>query len=344
MTWVRPTPRRRGRVPRLDGRRPAPSRELPRPARGQARPARCVREAPAEATPRAAGRPPAVRLTNPDRIYWPEEGVTKQDLADHYAAVWPRMAPHLVNRPVALLRCPGGIAAQCFFARSTPGRARAARSSRSTTPRRRGRDAPHRRRRPPGLIGLVQGGALEIHGWQSTLADLEHPDQAVFDLDPGEGVAWEAMIAARREVRTRSGARSRGLREDLRRQGPPRRRPRSSEARWDAVKGFAGDLARAMADDAPDRYVATITKAKRTGRILVDYFRNGRNNTAVAPYSSRAPSRRHRLDAPRLGGSRPRRRARRLHRPQCRRPRPRPPRPLGRLPRRRAAARGEMIA
>ncbi len=135
----------------------------------------------------------------------------------------------------------------------------------------------------------MQGGALEIHGWQSTLADLEHPDQAVFDLDPGEGVGWEAMIAAAREVRARLEAQ--GLAAFVKTSGGKGLHvvtPLVPEAGWDAVKGFAGDLARAMADDAPDRYVATITKAKRTGRILVDYFRNGRNNTAVAPYSSRA--------------------------------------------------------
>ena len=165
------------------------------------------------------------------------------------------------------------------------------------------------------------------------------------DLDPGEGVGWEAMIAAAREVRARlEAAGPRGLRQDLRRQGPARRDAADPEAGWDAVKGFAGDIAGAMADDAPDRYVATITKAKRTGQILVDYLRNGRDETAVAPYSTRARPGAAGVDAPRLGGTRPRRRTRRLHRPQCRRPRPRQPRPLGRLPRRRAAARGEMIA
>jgi len=250
-----------------------------------------VREAPPDA-PSEAPAPrarPAVKLTNPDRVYWPDAGVTKQDLADYYAAVWSRMAPHVVNRPVALLRCPGGIAQQCFFAKHAwKGQSREIVTFHDPL----GDDDET----PlltvdglPGLIGLVQGGALEIHGWQSTLDDLERPDQAVFDLDPGEGVDWEAMIAAAREVRARLEAQEfaafvktsggKGLHVVA---------PLVPGAGWEALKGFAADLAQAMAADAPERYVATIAKAKRAGRILVDYLRNGRNNTAVAPYSTRA--------------------------------------------------------
>lgn len=230
-----------------------------------------------------------MKLTHPERVYWPGEGVTKQDLADYYAAVWPRMAPHLVDRPMALLRCPDGIAGQCFFAKHAwKGQSREIVTFHDPL----GDDdaAPLLAVDGlPGLIGLVQGGALEVHGWQSTLADLEHPDQAVFDLDPGDGVGWEAMIAAAREVRARLDGL--GLAAFVKTSGGKGLHvvtPLVPGAGWDAVKDFAAGLARAMAGDAPERYVATIAKAKRTGRILVDYLRNGRNNTAVAPYSSRA--------------------------------------------------------
>jgi bifunctional non-homologous end joining protein LigD len=190
---------------------------------------------------------------------------------------------------VALLRCPGGIAQQCFFAKHAwKGQSREIATF--DDPLGDDDEAPLLAVDGlPGLVGLVQGGALEIHGWQSTLADLEHPDQAVFDLDPGEGVGWEAMIAAAREVRERLDAL--GLAAFVKTSGGKGLHvvtPLEPGAGWDAVKGFAGDLARAMAGDAPELYVATIAKAKRTGRILVDYLRNGRNNTAVAPYSSRA--------------------------------------------------------
>ncbi len=132
---------------------------------------------------------------------------------------------------------------------------------------------------------------MEIHTWQSTLADLEHPDQIVMDLDPGEGVSWPAMLDAAREVKARLEAA--GLAAFVKTSGgkglhvlAPVRPTRA--AGWTAVKSFTARMARAMAADDPDRYVATITKARRTGRILVDYLRNGRNNTAVVAYGARA--------------------------------------------------------
>ena len=246
-----------------------------------------TREAPTETvrTPR-----PQVRLTHPDRIYWPDAAVTKQGLADYYAEVWPRMAPFIVNRPVALLRCPGGIDAQCFFQKHAwKGLSREILTFRDPLD---DDDEPLVAADGlPGLIGFVQGGALEIHTWQSTLDDLEHPDQIVMDLDPGEGVPWDAVLDAARAIRARfadaglvgfvktSGGKGLHVVAPL--------KP-TDAAGWDAVKGFAATMARTMAAEEPERYVATITKAKRTGRILLDYLRNGRNNTAIVAYGARA--------------------------------------------------------
>jgi bifunctional non-homologous end joining protein LigD len=251
------------------------------------KPAREVTREAAPAAPAPAPKP-QVRLTHPDRIYWPDAGVTKQGLADYYAEVWPRMAPQLVNRPVALLRCPGGTEGQCFFAKHAwKGMSREILTF---------DDPLDDSDKPllavdglPGLIGLVQGGALEVHGWQSTLDDLEHPDQIVMDLDPGEGVAWPDVIAAAHDVRARLEAA--GLACFVKTTGGKGLHvvaPLAPAAGWDAVKGFAAGVAKAMAGDDPDRYVATIAKAKRTGRVLIDYLRNGRNNTAIAPYATRA--------------------------------------------------------
>ena len=172
-----------------------------------------------EAKPKAR---PQVRLTHPDRIYWPDAGVTKQGLADYYAEVWPRMAPLIVNRPVALLRCPGGTEGQCFFQKHAwKGHGKEILTF---------HDPEDDSDEPlvavdglPALIALVQGGALEIHTWQSSLDDLEHPDQIVMDLDPGEGVPWPAVIKAAEEVRDRlGGGRARRLRQDVGRQGTAR--------------------------------------------------------------------------------------------------------------------------
>ena len=263
------------------------------PSAGCARTSRRARS-PARRRPRRQSRPrppkPHVRLTHPDRIYWPDAGVTKQGLADYYAEVWPRMAPFIVNRPVALLRCPGGTEGQCFFQKHAwKGLSREILTFHD--PLDDDEDPLVAIDGLPGLIGLVQGGGLEIHTWQSTLDDLEHPDQIVMDLDPGEGVPWSAVLDAARAVRARfedaglagfvktSGGKGLHVVAPL--------KP-TDAAGWDEVKGFAAAMARSMAADDPDRYVATITKAKRTGRILLDYLRNGRNNTAIVAYGTRA--------------------------------------------------------
>ena len=247
-----------------------------------------VREAEGRAAAAAPPARPQVRLTHPDRVYWPDAGVTKQGLADYYSEAWPRMAPHVVRRPLALLRCPGGTSGQCFFQKHAwKGQSREIVTF--DDPLDDSDDPLIAIDGLPGLIGLVQGGALEIHGWQSTLDDLEHPDQIVVDLDPGDGVPWTVVIDAAREVKAR--LEDAGLAAFVKTTGGKGLHvvaPLRPAAGWEAVKGFAAEMAKSMAGDAPERYVATVSKAKRTGKILVDYLRNGRNNTAIAPYATRA--------------------------------------------------------
>lgn len=241
------------------------------------------------AVEKAADRPPrTVTLTHPDRVYWKDAGVTKEGLADYYTQVWPLMAPFVVNRPLALLRCPSGVGDQCFFQKHEwKGQSKEILTF----------DDPLDKTDEKlvaidgldGLIGLVQGATLEIHPWQSTLSDLEHPDQIVMDLDPGEGIAWPTIIAAAREVRERLTAA--GLASFVKTSGGKGLHvvaPLKPKAGWDEVKGFAKAMADAMAADAPEKFVATVAKAKRGGKILVDYLRNGRGATAIAPYATRA--------------------------------------------------------
>ncbi|MFK8252792.1 DNA ligase D [Ancylobacter terrae] len=232
------------------------------------------------------GRPrPRVKLTHPDRLYWPEDGVTKQGLADYYSEIWPFIAPFVVARPLALLRCPDGITQSCFFQKH------AWRGMNKAIGVRTDADGAELLviEDLDGLIALVQAGALEIHPWGAPLADLERPDMLIFDLDPGEGVGWEAMVEGAREVRARLEAQKlpafvktsggKGLHVVV---------PLKPKADWSAAKSFAKALADAMAADAPERYVAVATKARRRGRIFVDYLRNGRGATAVAAYCPRA--------------------------------------------------------
>ncbi|MTE01289.1 DNA ligase D [Paracoccus sp. YIM 132242] len=246
-----------------------------------------VRESgPAGETPKPQKR--RVTLTHPDRIYWPDEGITKEGLADYYAEVWPRIAPFITGRPLALLRCPGGIGGQRFFQKHA-WNGMSKHITPVKDPQNKAEEAMVAITDLDGLMGLVQAAALEIHPWGSTVADWDHPDTLTMDLDPGEGVTWEAVIAGAQEVRQRLT--DAGLAAFVKTSGGKGLHvvaPLLPRADWDAVKDFTKGLAEAMAADSPGAYVATVTKSKRRGRILIDYLRNQRGMTAVAAYSTRA--------------------------------------------------------
>ncbi|HWK68257.1 MAG TPA: DNA ligase D [Rhizobiaceae bacterium] len=247
-----------------------------------------VREIPKGSLSASKPQRRTVKLTHPDRLYWPEEGVTKEGLADYYAGVWRFVAPFIVGRPLALLRCPNGIHGEKFFQKH---------AWKGLNPN---IVQVHDPKEPPderlisvndldGLMGLVQAAVLEIHPWGSTVADWERPDTIIMDLDPGENVSWEAVIEAAKETRARLI--NVGLTPFVKTSGGKGLHvvaPLKPKADWPAVKAFTKSIADAMSADSPDRYVATITKSKRRGKILVDYLRNQRGATAVAAYSTRA--------------------------------------------------------
>ena len=139
------------------------------------------------------------------------------------------------------------------------------------------------------MLGLVQAAVLEIHPWGSTVTNWEQPDSLTMDLDPGEDVGWEAVIAAAREVEQR--LKKAGLAAFVKTSGGKGLHvmaPLKPKADWAALKEFTQGIADAMASDSPNRFVSTITKSKRGGKILIDYLRNQRGSTAVAAYSTRA--------------------------------------------------------
>jgi bifunctional non-homologous end joining protein LigD len=226
-----------------------------------------------------------VRFTHPDRVYWVDVGVTKQDLADYYRAVWDWMAPQVVGRPLALVRCPEGTKGQCFFQKHAS--AGLSEKNLRTVIDSKGRqiiaidDLD-------GLLSLVQAGVLEVHVRGSMIDHLDVCDRIVFDIDPGDGVAWPEVVAAARDVRERLAAiklesfvkltGGKGLHVVLPIDG----------ADWDTAKNFAQAVALAMNADDPERYVAKITKSLRKGKIFVDYLRNSLEQTSVAAYSTRA--------------------------------------------------------
>jgi bifunctional non-homologous end joining protein LigD len=226
-----------------------------------------------------------VRFTHPDRVYWVDVGVTKQDLADYYRSVWDRMAPHVVNRPLALVRCPDGTQGECFFQKHASA-GLTERNLRTVT------DSKGRQIIAvddlDGLLSLVQAGVLEVHVRGSLIDRLDLCDRIVFDIDPGDGVDWPAVVAAARDVQRRLAAidldcfvkltGGKGLHVVLPIDG----------ADWDTAKSFAQAVAFAMAAEAPERYVAKMTKSLRHGKIFVDYLRNSLEQTSIAAYSTRA--------------------------------------------------------
>lgn len=247
-----------------------------------------VRETPKGKTSGPKPQRRTVALTHPDRIYWPDQGVTKEGLADYYTEVWRLIAPHIVGRPLALLRCPSGINGPMFFQKHA-WKGLNKHIVLVTDPKDKEQEPLISINDLDGLIGLVQSAALEIHPWGSTIEDWERPDIITMDLDPGEGVTWEAIILAAEEVRQRLT--QAGLSAFVKTSGGKGLHvvaPLQPKADWPTVKAFTKAMADSMAADSPDQYVSTITKSKRRGKILVDYLRNQRGMTAVAPYSTRA--------------------------------------------------------
>src|SRR5207237_561987 len=138
-----------------------------------------------------------VHLSHPDRIYWEDAGVTKRDLAEFYVQVWKWMQPHLVGRPIALVRCPEGASGQCFFQKH----ARAGIPTEHLHLVAEKGDKIISIDDLGGLIALVQGGVLEIHTRGTTIDDRERADRLVFDLDPGPSTGWKEVVSAARDVR-----------------------------------------------------------------------------------------------------------------------------------------------
>jgi bifunctional non-homologous end joining protein LigD len=234
---------------------------------------------------RGSGKTAGFQLTHPERILWPEAGLTKQGLADYYADVAKWILPHIAGRVLSLLRCPSGVGEQCFFARHPfAGLSKAVRQVDV------GEEEPGMALDGvEGLLSLVQAGVVEIHPWGSRADDLDHPDRLIFDLDPGEGAPWDAVIAAAVDVRDRLHAR--GLTSFVKTTGGKGLHvvvPVEPKAGWAEAKAFTQAIAEAMAADDPGRYVATVAKRARRGRIYIDYLRNDRSSTAVAAYSTRS--------------------------------------------------------
>jgi bifunctional non-homologous end joining protein LigD len=227
-----------------------------------------------------------VRLSNPDKVLYPEQGITKGELADYYVAIADRMLPHVAMRPVTMVRCPTGAEKKCFYQRHAASGV-LPQLKEVTVP---GFAEPYLYIEDvSGLVAMVQMGTLEIHPWGVTVERPDMPDRIIFDLDPDEGLGFAEVVAAAIEVRER--LRRIGLESFVKTTGGKGLHvvvPVEPVTEWRAAKAFAKSFSEEMAADAPERYLTRISKAERAGRIFIDYLRNDPTSTAVGPYSTRS--------------------------------------------------------
>ncbi|MDG5748939.1 DNA ligase D [Qipengyuania sp. XHP0207] len=241
--------------------------------------------------PASAPAEEEVAISSRDRVIFPDSGQTKGELADYYAAIAPVMLPFAARRPVSLVRCPQGRAKKCFFQKHDSG---AFGDAVQHVPIRE-KDGGHEDylyvENQRGLLQCVQMGTIEFHGWSARSDDVEKPDRMIFDLDPDEGLGFTEVKIAARDIHARLA--DLGLTSFAMLSGGKGVHvvvPLTPGHGWGEHKDFARRFSEALSLAEPDRFTANMSKAKRKGRIFIDWLRNQRGATAVLPYSARARS------------------------------------------------------
>ena len=245
--------------------------------------------------PEMASQAPAksteVKISSRDRVIFPDSGQTKGQLADYYEAVAPIMLPFAARRPISLVRCPQGRAKKCFFQKHDSGAFGDAVHHVPIREKDGGTEDYLYIEDVRGLLQCVQMGTIEFHGWGSRSSDVEAPERMIFDLDPDEGLDFDDVKSAARDIRDRLA--DLGLTSFAMLSGGKGVHvvvPLTPGHGWDAHKDFSRRFAEALSLAEPERFTAEMSKAKRKGKIFIDWLRNQRGATAVLPYSARARS------------------------------------------------------
>jgi len=228
-------------------------------------------------------------LSNPNKFYYPEDKITKLDLYNYYVQVKNWILPYLVNRALTLVRCPGGYASSCFYQKHIN----------SGTPKElHGVKIKNKNGKSEeyiyiddeaGLLALPQLGALELHPWGSKIEKIEYPDIIIFDIDPAPDVSWSRVVEAAFAVKSQLDKLK--LKSFVKTTGGKGLHvfvPIKPEYKWDDIKEFSHLLVQYLCMQHPKSYLSVMNKAKRKGKIFIDYLRNSRGATAVAPFSTRA--------------------------------------------------------
>lgn len=229
-------------------------------------------------------------LTHPYKVLYPEQGITKLELAEYYQHIYQWILPYIINRPLTLLRCPQGYLKKCFFQKHLHGAK--VDDVYAINIKEKNKIQPYIYiKNKKGLLALIQMGVLEIHPWGASIDDIEKPNVIVFDLDPAPDVLWVKVVQTARLihgelkklhiesfVRTTGG---KGLHIVI---------PIKRLYRWNEVKAFSQAFVQYIVSLNPNLYIKVMTKSKRHGKIFIDYLRNQRGATAIASYSTRARS------------------------------------------------------
>lgn len=231
-----------------------------------------------------------IELTHPDKILYPEQGITKRELADFYETIKDWILPYLVNRPLTLVRCPQGYKHPCFFQKHLHESAGPPLYTIPIKEKEKSDNYPYLKD-IQGVIALVQLGVLEIHLWNCHIDKIERPDMMIFDMDPAPRVEWKRVVNAAYFIKEQ--LEQAGLTSFLKTTGGKGLHivvPIKRLYTWNQMRDFSESFVDYLVEQKPKEFIGTMSKAKRKGKIFVDYFRNNRGSTSIAPFSTRARS------------------------------------------------------